>query len=69
MLGAQARPARRSPSLIGLHQARLGRAALGLVGDEVDVLAGLAQHLREALVERRHAGPRVDHEEDDVGVA
>ena len=55
--------------LIGFHQPRLGRPALGLVGDEVHVLAGLAQHLGEALVERRHAGAGVDHEQDDVGFA
>ena len=33
------------------------------------VLAGLAQHLGEALVERRDAGAGIDHEQDDVGVA
>ncbi len=54
---------------IGLHQPRFRRPALGLVGDEVHFLAGFAQHLGEALVERRHPGPRVDHEEDHVSVA
>ena len=53
--------------LIGFHQPGFCRAALGLVADQMHVLARLAQHLCEALVQRRHPGAGVDHEEDDVG--
>ena len=51
----------------GFDQTRLGSAAFGLVADQVHDLAGLAQNLSKALIERHHAGARVDHEQDDVG--
>src|SRR5690606_13886382 len=57
------------PKPEGFHQTMLSRLALGLVADQVHMLAGLAQDLGEALVERHHAGAGVDHEEDDVSFA
>ncbi len=47
---------------------RRAAAALGLVGDEDDGLAGAAQPVGEMAIERRHAGARIDEEERDVGV-
>ena len=41
--------------------------ALGLVDDDDDVLAALAQRLRDEVVRRREAVARVDQEQDAVG--
>ena len=54
---------------VGLHQARFGGTSFRLVGDQVHVLARPAQHLGKALIERGNAGARIDHEQDDVGLA
>ena len=57
-----------SPKREGVVGAGRPGAALGLVGDEHHRLAGAAHELGEGPVGGQHAGARVDHEEDDVGL-
>ena len=46
-----------------LRQAGLAGAALAFVGDQDHLAGALAQPVGEGLVERQHAGPRVDQEQ------
>ncbi len=68
MLGRQ-RHRLAKAEVVALEQARIGGAPLGLVADQVHLLASAAQHLSKALIQRGHAGARIVHEQDDVGFA
>ncbi len=52
-----------------LKHAGAGIARLGLVGDEHDGLAGAPDDIGKGLVIGEKAGARIDHEENDVGLA
>jgi hypothetical protein len=52
---------------IGLAGIDLALLGLALIGDQQDRRLALAQAPGEMLVERRHAGAAVDHQQRDVG--
>ncbi len=54
---------------IGFHQARLGCSALGLVAHENNRRIAGTQPAADMFVERHDAGPRIEHEERDIGTA
>jgi hypothetical protein len=53
---------------VGLRQPRRGAPAFALVGDEQHRPLAAAQPVGEVLVERRHAGARIDQKKNQVGV-
>ena len=54
---------------VELERERLLRRVVDLVREHEHRLLRLAQDLRELLVARRDAGPRVDDEQHEVGLA